>query len=120
MDRKVSTCRDSRIGTINEWKLSNSKYEEIKFEKTVFSPDRSIIPFEFSTVDRIVIRSTIAVFVSGCGLFDALLLASSLCYVAHFKCEQGLNSNCSRRFQAQHTSWRSNALLSNASLTSYP
>src|SRR5436190_24073361 len=63
---------------------------------------------------------TIVRFVSKCGQFGTLLLASSLCYVAHFKCEQELNSICSRSDRAQHTRWFFDELLSNACLTFDP
>ncbi len=70
--------------------------------------------------ERIVICSTIDPLVSKCGRFGALLLACCHCYVAHFQCEQELNSTCSRSNLVQHTRWRRDPLLSNASLTFHP
>src|SRR4029453_19322847 len=58
--------------------------------------------------------------VSRCGRSGPLLLASFHCYVAHFNCEQELNSTCSRRILDQPTCWRRHALLSNARLTFPP
>src|SRR6478672_6951077 len=74
----------------------------------------------FYGLARIVICTTICTFVSQCGLWRPLLLARLHCYVAHFNCEQELNSTCSRSFLDQHTRWYRDALLSNARLTFTP
>ena len=58
--------------------------------------------------------------VSRCGTYGPSLLARSHCYVAHFNCEQELNSICSHSFRDQHTRWYRDALLSNPGLTFTP
>jgi hypothetical protein len=95
------------------------------FERTFFDRNdpRRALPKKrasFSSVGRIVICATFGPFVSPCGPCGALLLASSHCYVAHFNCEQELNSTCSRSFLDQRTRCIRDALLSNARLTFAP
>src|SRR3954468_19690993 len=74
----------------------------------------------FESPDRIVTCTTNGRSISLCGSLSPLLLARLHCYVAHFHCEQELNSTCSRSFLDQHTSWYRDALLSNARLTFTP
>jgi hypothetical protein len=93
---------------------------QIKFGKLLNPIDRSVKHLLFIWHFRIVIWATLPHSVSRCGRSGPLLLASFHCYVAHFNCEQELNSTCSRRILDQPTCWRRHALLSNARLTFAP
>jgi hypothetical protein len=78
--------------------------EEYSLDGEYFWLQPNEMPFIY-TVGGIVICGTIDLCVSKCGRFGALLLACCHCYVAHFQCEQELNSTCSRSNLAQHTRW---------------
>ena len=94
--------------------------DRIIFDKAHLLTFRSVKHLLFYCRCRIVTCATNPRSVSLCGTWGPLLLARLHCYVAHFNCEQELNSTCSRSFLDQHTSCYRDALLSNARLTFTP
>jgi hypothetical protein len=90
--------------------------EEYSLDGEYFWLQPNEMPFIY-TVGGIVICGTIDLCVSKCGRFGACYLQVFIVTLHTFKCEQELNSTCSRRTLAQHTRCCRHALLSNARLT---